>query len=723
MLQPSPAEATERFRRRGKEEDAAAAAGGSVVQPAAAPPGGASQDQPQDPRRPGRFFAFFWHNEPQIAVSATINGEKRFLFNTTEAHVTLYHKNGTSSVFVGAMNKLYYYDFETSEHYVEPFNITESNCENSAPCDYQLGSRPSVGGSSGSGFCKKHAQNYLTLVANYEGKLLVCGTNACSPACWNWVDRKKEPGIEARGLAPHYLEQNSFVLFYGDYIYSAISKNGGNLIRFRRVRGSWDLYSGDSLWSHPKLVQGAIIKNEEAYKDKIYLFFQEDNPEWPQNPEAPKRISRVAQLCAGDGGGSGALSSAKWSTFLKSTLHCFDHNTDRHFHLVQDVFVVHSEDWAETKIYALFSNEWGYSAVCVYSVGDITKIFETSPLLGFTGGFPALRPGQCIKGGKPTPSYTYKVANRHPEMEQTVKPRNILFHNKHRYQKIMVHSVQAANEQMYNVLYLATDSGTIHKIVNLPDGPFNILEIQPFQMPAAIQSMVLDSTKNVILVASENEVVELPTAMCEVYKDNCESCVLARDPYCGWIPGRCTSVYTTRPSLQSLSYEVPQGVCASSPRGDAEGDASVKTCTGVPPSSRYYLNCSLESHHAAYTWLHNNKTVARCDPGVDPCTHFIDRISAESEGNYSCVSQEDWFKQRLVTQCLIVKFPRSQQTAPPGDYRVVPGFQKSEQPDLSPTKLREFYPLTPQGNTATKSSILFWLELLHSVIIFVVLKG
>ncbi|KAL8196927.1 UNVERIFIED_CONTAM: hypothetical protein K2H54_002091 [Gekko kuhli] len=225
-----------------------------------------------------------------VFVHKIQSGGKRFSFNTKEEHVTLYHENGTSSVFVGAVNKLYYFNFETSDHYEEPFDATQSKCKDST-----------------------YSQNYLTLVVKYKGKLLVCGSNACSPTCWNWVDGKKEPGISALGLAPHYPELNSFVLFYGDNIYSAISKSGAKLVRFRRVKGPWDLYSSDSLWHNPELVQGAIIKNEEAYKDKIYLFFQEDNPEWPKNPEALKRISRVAQLCAvktwgkvGRGGGLGS---------------------------------------------------------------------------------------------------------------------------------------------------------------------------------------------------------------------------------------------------------------------------------------------------------------------------------------------------------------------------------------------------------------------------------
>lgn len=34
--------------------------------------------------------------------------------------------------------------------------------------------------------------------------------------------------------------------------------------------------------------------------------------------------------------------------------------------------------------------------------------------------------------------------------------------------------------------------------------------------------------------------------MCGVYRNNCDSCLLARDPYCGWFNGSCQSVYLTR---------------------------------------------------------------------------------------------------------------------------------------------------------------------------------
>ena len=49
-----------------------------------------------------------------------------------------------------------------------------------------------------------------------------------------------------------------------------------------------------------------------------------------------------------------------------------------------------------------------------------------------------------------------------------------------------------------------------------------------------------------LYVGSTDRVVEIPMDMCRVYRNNCDSCLLARDPYCGWLNGTCQSVYLNR---------------------------------------------------------------------------------------------------------------------------------------------------------------------------------
>lgn len=59
-----------------------------------------------------------------------------------------------------------------------------------------------------------------------------------------------------------------------------------------------------------------------------------------------------------------------------------------------------------------------------------------------------------------------------------------------------------------------------------------------------------------LYVGSTNKVMEIPMDMCWVYRNNCDSCLLARDPYCGWFNGSCQSVYLNR-------YVVPTACCFS----------------------------------------------------------------------------------------------------------------------------------------------------------------
>lgn len=104
---------------------------------------------------------------------------------------------------------------------------------------------------------------------------------------------------EMRGYAPFSPDENSLVLFEGDEVYSTIRKQeyNGKIPRFRRIRGESELYTSDTVMQNPQFIKATIVHQDQAYDDKIYYFFREDNPD--KNPEAPLNVSRVAQLCRG----------------------------------------------------------------------------------------------------------------------------------------------------------------------------------------------------------------------------------------------------------------------------------------------------------------------------------------------------------------------------------------------------------------------------------------
>uniref|UniRef100_A0A8B9TNW0 Semaphorin 7A (JohnMiltonHagen blood group) n=1 Tax=Anas platyrhynchos TaxID=8839 RepID=A0A8B9TNW0_ANAPL len=473
-------------------------------------------------------------------------GAREYAFPRSEKYPVFYHEENTSAIYVGGEGRLYYHDFATSENYVEDFPV-----ENGGQC-LKPGS-------------PEDNKNFITLVAKHGDGMLVCGTGACAPTCWNLTQRQKGSPQDGRGLAPFTPDANSLVVVDYPDIYSTIKKSqqNGKIPRFRRVRGGGELYTSDTVMQNPQFVKATTLKHEESHQDKIYYFFREDNPD--KSLEAPRNISRVAQLCKEDKGGTSSLSASKWTTFLKASLICVDPATKGNFNWLQDVFFVPASNWRESKVYGLFTNTWGSSAVCVYSFGDIDDVFRTSKLKGYNGPNPEIKPGQCVSSGQHTPSETFKIADSHPEVEDRVEPlapsRSPLFHNKHRYQKIGVHKVSVREGQQYTVLYLATDKGSIHKVVELPEGVQNIMEIQVFSRKEPIQSMILDHERAMLYVGSASRVVEVPMAMCGLYRNNCESCLLARDPYCGWAGGRCQAVHQNPEVHQNLDLNPWQGKC------------------------------------------------------------------------------------------------------------------------------------------------------------------
>lgn len=590
------------------------------------------------------FLLTAGHSRVNPRIITAPKGESRFPLKKHENFITLYYEEGNSSLLVGAEGKLYYVDFESSRNHTEDFPEQDS------------------------GACQKpeDEKNYLTFIGKYHDTLLICGTNACKPTCWNLADRNKSE-VAAQGLAPFVPNQNSLVLVDGEAVYSTISlhQHNGKIPRFRQVRGTGELYTSDTVMQNPKFVKATVIKQDERHDDKIYYFFREDNPD--KSPEAPLQVSRVAQLCKGDKGGTSSLSASKWTTFLKATLVCVDPATKSNFNLLQDVFFVPSDkNWRETRVYGLFSNCWGYSAVCVYTIGDIDTVFRTSKLKGYTKDMPHVRPGQCPWDGNHTPPETFKIADLYPEVEQRVQPvapRNSpLFHNKNCYQEIGVHRIQARDGHTYNVLYLVTDKGYIHKMVEMPHGVLNILEIQPFKPPAPILAMTLDHRRAKLYVSSPTEVVQVPMDMCEVYHRSCESCVMAKDPYCGWADGNCVSVKTNLTMLQNVTLESSPEICPRLVFKQQEVDSpgSYRNVT-VALFSRYFLHCPTESHAATYMWHHNGSHVQNCGSTHRPCIHFIKNMTHDHYGRYTCISEENGFSQTLVKEWLL-KQPAPSQT-------------------------------------------------------------
>ncbi|XP_037307889.2 semaphorin-7A isoform X1 [Pungitius pungitius] len=500
-------------------------------------------------------------------------------------------------------------------------------------------------------------ENVITVIEQFQGSLFVCGTNGNNPQCWklfssvnNQTDAIVE-SYEGRGISPFVYTHNSLSLTADGDLYSAVPLNvDGSSLQFRRKAGGrTNLWMYDGWVSEPTFISASWVRRmKDPDNDKIYVFFREKNSD--QNPEADPWISRVARVCKVDEGGTKRFLQNTWTSFLKARLVCGFAEESLYFNRLQDIYVMHAEDWKDTRVYALFSlftSSWNSTAVCIYSIGMIEDVFENSTFKGYNKEVPEPRPGTCVKNSRTLPHATVNVVKDYPEMTDWVHSvhfKEPFYISNNNYTNIAVDRVQAADQHTYNVLLLATDSGTIHKVLETGSEPFIISETK---LPncSSIKSMKLVPKKKKLVVGLAERISILDLQRCQEYNQSCADCVLARDPYCAWTEFRCTP--TTPGGIQNI-IDGNISLCTSAEaaksnrtKREAASPAAVNLTTvhSVPQSVPFYLSCPIESYHAVYTWEHGGQSHP-CLQMQSNCLHLIPAMAQENYGHYHCVSKE-----------------------------------------------------------------------------------
>ncbi|XP_007908074.2 beta-1,4-galactosyltransferase 7 isoform X3 [Callorhinchus milii] len=325
----------------------------------------------------------------------------------------------------------------------------------------------------------------------------------------------------------------------------------------------------------PVFVGSAMIKeslrSEVGDDDKLYFFFNELSEEFHYYTEL--RVSRVARVCKGDLGGLKTL-QRKWTSFLKTQLVCSDPASKLYLDVIQDVFVLQPDpkDWSSTLFYTAFTSQWSeaLSAVCVFSIKSIQQALDgpykeyqpdCSTWIKSEDEVPSPRPGACItdlqrnnsiSSSLRLPDQVLLFSRKHPLMDHTILPigqRPVLVTREAQYSHIAVQQVKASDGRTYEVLFLATNDGRLHKAVSIGSASHIIDEKNLFERTQPIQN--LKHHQGFLYIGSPSEVVQLAVADCEKYK-SCYDCILARDPYCGWskVASRC-KLYEKRDSSGS----------------------------------------------------------------------------------------------------------------------------------------------------------------------------
>ncbi|KAK7890987.1 hypothetical protein WMY93_022950 [Mugilogobius chulae] len=492
-------------------------------------------------------------------------------------------------------------------------------------------------------------ENVITVIEELDGKMFVCGTNGQRPQCRTLQSAAQNYSLErydGLGISPLIHSQNSLSLTVEGDLYAAAPMNSdGSSLQFRRKAGTrTHVWMYNSWVLEPTFIGASWVKREDdPDNEKIYVFFREKNSD--TNPDAEHFISRVARVCKVDEGGSKRFFQNMWTTFIKARLVCGFPDESLYFNRLQDIYVLHDHDnWNNSRVYAIFTSSWNYTAICIYTIGMIEDVFENSTFKGYDKEIPTPRPGKCVKNTKNLPLATVNVVRDYPEMANwvhSVHYKAPFYVSTYNYTKIAVDRVRGADNSTYNVLILATDSGKIHKVLEAGSKPIVISETQ-LESNSTVQSIKLDSNKRKLVVGFLDSIVTVDLQKCD-HSSSCEDCVLAQDPYCAWSTTAAKCTATALGYIQNVTTGSPK-VCPSRDIQSRIKREAGPLCSvhSVPLDVPFYLSCPIDSYHAEYSWKHKDHAYP-CLQMKSHCLHLIPSLTLEHYGNYQCVSREQGY--------------------------------------------------------------------------------
>ncbi|XP_071757970.1 semaphorin-4G [Centroberyx gerrardi] len=522
--------------------------------------------------------------------------------------------------------------------------------------------------------------NHIRFLQRYnETHLYVCGTNAFRPLC-AYIDAERfsfTSGFEeGRDRCPYDPAKGYTGLLVDGEMFTASQYEFRSSPDVRRNFPFPTLRTEEAptRWLLEADFVGSVLLKESINSsigddDKIYFFFTERSQEQMAYPSQTK-VSRVARVCKGDWGGQRTL-QRKWTSFLKARMVCSVPDYELHLNILRSVFVLQGHDAHSSIFYGVFGLEWKNikaSAICQYSFSDVQKAFEgpymevqDSKWREYTGKVPEPRPGSCItdmhrsqgiNSSRDLPDNVLTFARRHPLMASQVHPigaRPLMFKRSVNYVKIAVHKAPALDGKIYTVLFLGTDDGWLHRAVEI-DGEMHIIEeLQLFDKPQPIESMVISSALRRVYVGSHSGVVQVPMSACERYT-SCYDCVFSRDPFCGWDGKVCVDV-SSRPQRSNLTQDILRGSrgCENSTGNVVHRRRSVMSGDDV------LLQCELRSNLATPRWTLNGRELQGygLNSGYRVGTDGLLIIGArpQQSGSYRCFAVENavWVPVHLYT--------------------------------------------------------------------------
>ncbi|KFO98275.1 Semaphorin-4G, partial [Calypte anna] len=541
--------------------------------------------------------------------------------------------------------------------------------------------------------------------------LYACGTYAFHPLCAAIdADRFMLPSHfeEGKEKCPYDPARGYTGLIVDGGLYTATRYEFRSLPDIRRNLHQRPLKTEESPlhWLNDAEFVSSVLVQESKDSpvgddDKIYYFFTERAGEETTSffdKSQMARVARVARVCKSDVGGKKIL-QRKWTSFMKARLVCYI----PYYEVLRSVCNLDGGGWASTVFYAAFtlSAQWRTmeaSAVCRYSISAVQRAFE-GPYMEFQdsarkwsrydGAVPEPRPGSCItdhsrrrgyNSSQDLPNSVLDFVKLHPLMFEEVKPTSgepLVVKKNVAYSQLAVDRVRALNGHSYDVLFMGTGDGWIHKAVVVGSGIHIMEEVQVFREPQPVESLVISQAQRSLYVGAASGVLQVPLASCARYV-TCYDCILARDPYCAWDGRACCAITTAEDRAVWLKLPVS---CSSGLVQDIEsGNQGCRSSSGrgfLPWKNRTVLQgddvllpCDQRSNLARAIWLLNGTEVPvtgqdRLRVGVDGL--LVTDTLPQHSGQYRCYGEERGLRMLLAAYSLTVlpELPLSPTAAPP----------------------------------------------------------
>uniref|UniRef100_W5LCZ3 Ssemaphorin 4F n=2 Tax=Astyanax mexicanus TaxID=7994 RepID=W5LCZ3_ASTMX len=511
--------------------------------------------------------------------------------------------------------------------------------------------------------------NYIRLLEFLgDGRIYACGTYAFDPQCAFVnissfsLEKLEDNSVRmetGKGKCPFEPSQHYTAVMAGGVLYTAATSNFlGTLFDISRATGPEQerIRTERSInWlSDPEFVSSAFIQENEKNNptgedDKIYFFFTEVAKEYDLYTKV--KVPRVARVCKSDIGGMKTL-QRRWTTFLKAQLVCEDRASGQRFNVLTDVFTKQHQpgDPSSTHFYGIFTSQWEreeMSAVCVYSLEDISKVMD-GPFKELKKScenwmnpepVPSPRPGQCLNNALKTEGFesSLKLPDKvltfmrdHPLMENSVVSVPLLVRSGVTYTKLAVTLTTVSNgntRQNATVLHLGTDRGELHRVAVVGQNATLMQELPLFPAAEPVNNILLNKGK--AIVGSPHSLVRLPAEGCSLYT-TCEECARARTLGCVWRQkeGAC-DLAVTEPG-EGVEPEYSDSQCGNGEDRCSPATTELRVVEGL----RVLLSCVQVSPRPCH-WKYPPQRHAR--------RHHSDlevRVTPESLGNYECVCEE-----------------------------------------------------------------------------------